>query len=68
MSGTAKGRDAAEFLGITEEVLDRVYGHHCPDHQAAAVASFSFKPLANVCERKPETKQARKSNKIGAVR
>jgi integrase len=68
MSGTAKGRDAAEFLGITEEVFDRVYGHHRPDHQAAAVASFSFKPLANVCERKRETKQARKSNKIDAVR
>jgi integrase len=68
MSGTAKGRDAAEFLGITEELFERVYGHHCPAYQAQAVASFSFKPMANDCEQNPETKQARTSNKSVAVR
>jgi integrase len=68
MSGSARGRDAAEFLGITEEVFDRVYGHHCPDHQAQAVAAFSFKPLANDCEQNRETKRDRKPNKPAAVR
>jgi integrase len=68
MSGSARGRDAAEFLGITEEVFDRVYGHHCPDHQAQAVAAFSFKPLANVCEQNRETKRDRKPNKTATVR
>jgi integrase len=68
ISGTAKGRDAAEFLGVTEEVFDRVYGHHCPDHQAQAVASFSFKPLANGCEQNSKTKRDQKSNKIAVTR
>jgi integrase len=29
------------FFGITEEMFDRVYGHHHPDHQAGAVNALT---------------------------
>jgi integrase len=29
------------FFGITEEMFDRVYGHHHPDHQSEAVNALS---------------------------
>jgi hypothetical protein len=67
MSGTAKGRDAAEYLGITEEVFERVYGHHCPDHQAAAVASFSFKPMAKRTKRRNQTWPKVEQNRQGSL-
>jgi integrase len=33
--------EAAGFLGMTVEVLQRVYGHHHPDHQKGAVAAYA---------------------------
>ena len=34
---------AAGFLGMTVEVLERVYGHHHPDHLAEAVQGITAK-------------------------
>jgi integrase len=67
-SGTASRDDAAAFLGVSRDVFDRVYGHHCPDYQRAAVASFSFKPVANDCERNPVNKRAQNGDKIAKDR
>jgi integrase len=33
--------EAAGFVGMTEEMFDRVYGHHHPDHQENAVNAFA---------------------------
>jgi integrase len=33
--------DAAGFLGMTAEVLERVYGHHSPDFQSAAAVAIT---------------------------
>ncbi|WP_349372070.1 tyrosine-type recombinase/integrase [Salinarimonas sp.] len=33
--------DAAGYLGMSVEVLERVYGQHSPDHQAAAVEGIA---------------------------
>jgi len=32
--------DAAGFLGMTVATLERVYGHHHPDHQASVRDAF----------------------------
>jgi hypothetical protein len=32
--------NAAGFLGMTPETLQRVYGHHHPDYQREAVEAF----------------------------
>lgn len=32
--------DVAGFTGTSEQTIRTVYGHHCPDHMSAAVASF----------------------------
>jgi hypothetical protein len=31
----------ANFVGMTREMVERIYGHHCPDHQATAANSRS---------------------------
>ncbi|WP_316174130.1 MULTISPECIES: site-specific integrase [unclassified Bradyrhizobium] len=36
--------DAAGYLGMTVEVLERVYGHHHPDYQASAAARIARRP------------------------
>ena len=33
--------EAAGFLGMTRETLERVYGHHHPDHLKSAVKALS---------------------------
>lgn len=38
--------EAAGFLGMSAELLERTYGHHHPDHQKNAVAGF--RPKRNV--------------------
>ena len=38
-AGVDKG-EAAGFLGVTVEMLDRVYGHHHPNHLRAAAAAI----------------------------
>jgi len=67
-SGTASRDDAAAFLGVSRDVFDRVYGHHCPDYQREAVASFSFKRVANDCERNPVNKRAQNGDRIAKNR
>jgi len=37
---------AAGYLGMTVEVLERVYGHHHPDHLAEAVKGITAKKAA----------------------
>lgn len=36
--------EAAGFLGMTVEMLERTYGHHHPDHQSRAVNAFNRGP------------------------
>ena len=38
--------DAANFLGMTVEMLQRVYGHHHPKHNDSAVAAIGARPGA----------------------
>jgi hypothetical protein len=33
--------EAAGFLGMTDETLERVYGHHHPDYLRNAARAFS---------------------------
>ena len=37
--------ETAGYLGMTVEMLDRVYGHHHPDHQANAAAAIGGRKL-----------------------
>jgi hypothetical protein len=36
--------EAAGFLGMSIEMLDRVYGHHYPDHLRRAAQSLGYRP------------------------
>lgn len=40
MQNAADKWDAAGFLGMSLETLERVYGHHHPDHQGSAIAAI----------------------------
>lgn len=44
MQRGVKTWDAAGFLGMTQETLERVYGHHHPDYQRQAADSFDNRP------------------------
>jgi integrase len=39
---------AAGYLGMSAEMLDRVYGHHSPDHLKGAANAITGKNTANV--------------------
>jgi integrase len=39
---------AAGYLGMSAEILDRVYGHHSPDHLKSAADAITRKNTANV--------------------
>jgi hypothetical protein len=42
--------NAAGFLGMNVEMLDRAYGHHHPDHLKAAAQAIGYRwgtPIAN---------------------
>ena len=39
---------AAGYLGMSVEMLDRVYGHHSPDHLKGAANAITGKNTANV--------------------
>lgn len=41
MQGGCEKWDAAGFLGMTVDVLERVYGHHHPDFQSGAMAALN---------------------------
>jgi hypothetical protein len=43
MQRGARTWDAAGFLGMSEETLIRVYGHHHPDFQREAAAAITRK-------------------------
>jgi integrase len=36
--------EAAGFLGMSAEMLDRVYGHHHPDHLKVAARAIGYRP------------------------
>src|SRR5581483_11539046 len=40
--------EAAGFLGMSVETLDRVYGHHHPDHLKAAARAIGYRPRPRV--------------------
>jgi integrase len=40
MQGGANRWDACNYFGLTMETLERVYGHHSPDHQASVTNAF----------------------------
>ena len=44
MQGGAPIWEAAGFLGMSPEMVERVYGHHHPDHLGAAVAAITRRP------------------------
>jgi hypothetical protein len=39
---------AAGYLGMSAEMLDRVYGHHSPEHLKGAAHAITGKNKANV--------------------
>jgi hypothetical protein len=39
---------AAGYLGMSTETLDRVYGHHSPEHLKGAADAITGKNTANV--------------------
>ena len=39
--------EAAGFLGMSVEILDRVYGHHHPDHLRTAATAIGYRPRSN---------------------
>lgn len=43
MQGGADMWDAAGYLGMSVQVLERVYGHHHPDHQQSAIDAVTAK-------------------------
>lgn len=49
--------EAAGYLGMTVETLERVYGHHHPDHLAAAVAAMGGRRDGKPTERTRRTDQ-----------
>jgi integrase len=56
--------EAAGFLGMSVEMLDRVYGHHHPDHLRRAALSLGYRraqslaiPLAAPRRPRPPAKQ-----------
>jgi hypothetical protein len=56
--------EAAGFLGMSVEMLDRVYGHHHPDHLKTAARAIGYRPrqslvysLANERERRRDIAQ-----------
>lgn len=42
--------DAAGYLGMSVQMLERVYGHHHPDHQSTAVTAITRKPRRPTAE------------------
>ena len=42
--------EAAGFLGMSVEMLDRVYGHHHPDHLRTAARAIGYRPRQSLVE------------------
>jgi len=41
---------ASRFLGMTQETLESVYGHHHPDHLREAAAAIGYQPRQSLAE------------------
>jgi integrase len=63
--------EAAGFLGMTEETLDRVYAHHHPDHQSGATAAIEHghrRPRKDAEKIPPEPREQRRTNVVDLAR
>lgn len=58
-NGECTPQQAAGYLGMTIETMDRVYAHHHPDHQENAKAAIGGRP------KRPETKAKAKAANSG---
>lgn len=45
LQGGAKAWDAASFFGTSMQTIEKVYGHHSPDHQATAKEAMERKAM-----------------------
>jgi hypothetical protein len=64
--------EAAGFLGMTVEMLDRVYGHHHPDHLKTAARAIGYRPrqslgITLVAERTKRRPRPQRIEKIGGA-
>jgi integrase len=59
---------AAQLLGMSPEMLQRVYGHHHPDFQVDAVAAFRPKRPANEMPKKRSDEAGTDANKKRQVK
>jgi integrase len=65
--------EAAGFLGMSVEMIDRVYGHHHPDHLRRAALSLGYRPRQSLAitlapARQPRPSQTQTLEKTGGVR
>jgi integrase len=51
MQNGADPYTASDFFGITRELVDRVYGHHSPDHQKGVADALTRRPGAAISGR-----------------
>jgi hypothetical protein len=51
--------EAAGFLGMSVEMLDRVYGHHHPDHLRTAARAIGYRPRQSLVESLARTRAPR---------
>ena len=57
--------EAAEYLGMTAEQLDKTYGHHHPDHLRGPRESFDRPPQLR--HRKPATEREQTSSNVTKI-
>ena len=55
--------EAAGYLGMSPEMLDRVYGHHSPDHLKGAATAITGKNVSVVVSVVDEKRSSRKHQK-----
>jgi hypothetical protein len=61
-NGTDLG-EAASYLGLTVETLERIYWHHHPDFQVAAARNITAKPGDRSGDRYPVKERERTTSK-----
>jgi len=54
--------EAAGFLGMSAEMLDRVYGHHHPDHLKAAARAIGYRPRQSLAYSLAEERDKRRGD------
>jgi integrase len=50
---------ASRYLGMTQDTLESVYGHHHPDHLREAAAAIGYQPRQSLAESLAEAKVKR---------